>query len=113
MIASRKINPMNSRASRDPELQVIMTTVRTVAQASQSDILALLGLLRVLEELHREIRDDLFQEALPSNRQELYRLVREIESAGGWPYIPRFQLQALLTNLEPGEFEQEKPPGLI
>lgn len=104
---------MNSRIDGDrPELQVIMTTVRTVAQASQSDILALLSLLRVLEELHREIRDDLFQEALPSNRQELYRLVREIESVGGWPYIPRFQLQALLANLQPGEFEQEKPPGL-
>lgn len=94
-----------------PELERITTAVQTVAQASQADILALLRLLRVLEELHREIRDSLFQEALPSNRQDLYSLVKEIESAGGWPYIPRLQLQALLADLQPGDFEQEKVSG--
>jgi hypothetical protein len=58
-----------------------------------------LALLRHLEELHKEIRDGVFQENLPDNRQRLYSLLKDIESEGGWPYIARMRLQALLVNL--------------
>lgn len=86
-------------------LQVITVTVEQIAQTYQGNPLALLGLLRVLEALHREIRDSLFQEALPTNRQALHNLLRDIESEGGWPYIPRMKLQFLLTALQLGESE--------
>ena len=81
------------------ELQAIATAVRALAQSCQGDSLALVALLRRLEELHREIRDGLFQASLPDNRQALYKLLKDIETEGGWPYIERMKLQSLLTNL--------------
>jgi hypothetical protein len=81
------------------ELQAIATAVRALAQGCQGDSLALVALLRRLEELHREIRDGLFQASLPDNRQALYKLLKDIETEGGWPYIERMKLQSLLTNL--------------
>lgn len=81
------------------ELQAIATAVCTLAQSCQGDSLALLALLRCLEELHRELRDGLFQAALPDNRQALYKLLKDIETEGGWPYIERMKLQSFLANL--------------
>jgi hypothetical protein len=81
------------------ELKGISAAVNDVAQNCQGDIIALLALLRHLEELHKEIRDGVFQENLPDNRQRLYSLLKDIESEGGWPYIARMRLQALLVNL--------------
>ena len=80
-------------------LQAIATTVRALAQSCQGDSLALLALLRQLEELHREIRDGIFQESLPDNRQALHTLLKDIESEGGWPYIERMKLKSFLANL--------------
>jgi len=65
--------------------------------------LALLELLRLLDTLHFEIRDTLFREALPDNRQRLYRLLKDIEQQGGWPYIKRMHLRALLEHLDQDE----------
>lgn len=90
-------------------LQAICMTVEDAAQASQGDITALLALLRQLEKLHQQIRDGIFQDSLPDNRQELYSLLKDIESQGGWPYIERMRLQAFLVNL-PLEAEGENPP---
>ena len=70
-----------------------------MVQACDGDVIALLTLLRHLEQLHREIRDGVFQQNLPTNRQRLYSLLRDIESEGGWPYIARMRIQALLVNL--------------
>lgn len=84
------------------ELQIITETAQITAQTYQDDMLALLRLLRVLENLHREIRDGLFQKTLPTSRQALYTLLRDIETEGGWPYIPRMKLQSLLVNLQSG-----------
>jgi hypothetical protein len=81
-------------------LQKIAALIQTHAQSASGNMEDLLALLRVLEVLHREIRDGLFQEALPNNRQALHRLLREMESEGGWPYIPRMRLQAILNQLE-------------
>ena len=80
-------------------LRVIATAVRTLAQSYQSDSLVLLALLRHLEELHREIRDGLFQASLPDNRQDLHKLLKDIEAEGGWPYIERMKLQLFLAKL--------------
>ncbi len=81
------------------ELQAIGTAVRALAEGSQGDSLALLALLRRLEELHRELRDGIFQASLPDNRQALYKLLKDIEAKGGWPYIERMKLQSFLANL--------------
>ncbi len=92
-------------------LETIALKVQSEAKKSQGDSLALLALLRLLEGLHREIRDSLFLESLPSNRQALYSLLKNIEEEGGWPYIHRMKLQSLLKNLAEntfGELEIEK-----
>ncbi|MGA7936146.1 MAG: hypothetical protein WCA35_21510 [Kovacikia sp.] len=84
-----------------PKLQAISDTILQLAEGCQGDTLSLLALLRTLESLHQEIRDSLFQESLPDNRQALYNLLKDIELSGGWPYIYRMKLQQLLTNLGP------------
>jgi hypothetical protein len=81
------------------KLQAIATVVYDAVQACQGDSVALLAMLRQLEHLHREIRDGVFQESLPVNRRQLYSLLKDIESEGGWPYIERMRLQAFLANL--------------
>lgn len=82
------------------KLQAIATVVHDASQVCQGDTIGLLALLRQLEQLHREIRDGVFQESLPDNRQALYALLKDIESEGGWPYIERMRLQALRVNLQ-------------
>ena len=90
------------------QLEAISTLVRETADRSPGDAIALLALLRTLEALHREICDLHFQPALPNNRQALYALLRDIESEGGWPYIPRMKLQAVLNcELEESPAEEE------
>lgn len=87
------------------DLSAIATQVQAAAQARQSDVLELLELLRVLEDLHRDIRETLFQDALPDNRQALYGLLKDIELSGGWPYINRMRLKALMERLMTEESE--------
>jgi len=99
---------MNSDSNFEPEpepseCQAIATTVRAFAQRYQKDSLALLTLLRRLEELHREIRDGVFQSSLPDDRQGLYKLLKDIEAKGGWPRIERMNLESLLTRFEAKE----------
>ncbi|MEM9767657.1 MAG: hypothetical protein AAF892_07255 [Cyanobacteria bacterium P01_D01_bin.71] len=91
----------------DVDSESLPDDLKLLAQASQQaavdregDIVALLELLRLLEKLHREIRDQWFQEALPTNRQRLYALLRDIEVNGGWPYIQRMRLRSLLNEIE-------------
>ncbi len=55
----------------EASLQSIAETIWNVAHDRQGDNLALLSLLRMLESLHQEIRDSLFQASLPDNRQAL------------------------------------------
>ncbi len=81
------------------DLEAIATLVQRVAQQHQGQSTELLAILRLLEQLHQEIRDSLFQESLPDNRQALYALLRDIETSGGWPYIHRMKLQAFLSYL--------------
>lgn len=81
-------------------LQMATESIWKTAQEYGDDSLGLLEILRTLEKLHQEIRDNLFQASLPDNRQALYKLLRDIEAKGGWPYIYRAKLQALLENLD-------------
>ena len=92
------------------ELQAIATAVSDLAQHCQGNSLALVALLRRLEELHREIRDGILQASLPENRQALYALLKDIEAEGGWPYIERMKLQSFLANL-PTEATGETDDG--
>ncbi len=80
-----------------PDLDALSQQVMTIAQKADGDSLALLALLRVLEQLHREICEGAFQTSLPNTRQALYALLRDIENEGGWPHIPRMKLQAFLS----------------
>jgi hypothetical protein len=82
-----------------PQLQSIVDAVQSEALNRRGDVIALLALLRILENLHREIHDSYFQPSLPTNRQALYNLLKDIETNGGWPYIPRLKLRSLLVNL--------------
>ena len=83
--------------------QDLQNKIRAEAEQSRGNISELLALLRTLEELHRDIRDGLFLNALPTNRQALYALLREIEQNGGWPYIPRFKIQDFIEHIESEE----------
>lgn len=92
----------------NPSLDDIQTIVQAHAQRSAGDSAELLKLLRLLESLHQTIREELFIKTLPTNRQALYLLLREIEAEGGWPYIPRMRLKALMANLYAEEATKEK-----
>jgi len=61
---------------------------------------ALLDLLRRLEQLHRSIQDGPFRNSLPADRNDLFRLLSEMERSGGWPYIPRLQLRTFMDLLQ-------------
>ena len=77
----------------------ITDRINELAEQNREDPIALLHLLRTLEQLHREIQQNYFQAALPDSRQALYALLRDIEENGGWPYVQRWKLQALFANL--------------
>ena len=81
------------------DLDEIADRINGIADRDRADPIALLHLLRTLEQLHREIQEGYFQAALPDSRQSLYALLRDIEENGGWPYIQRWKLQALFANL--------------
>ncbi len=93
-----RVEPL--QAELQAELQPIAAAVRQVALQQQGDTKGLLLVLRFLEDLHQEIREGLFQDSLPVNRQQLYALLRDIESSGDWPYINRIKLRSLLNRLE-------------
>ena len=86
-------------ATAAKHLDKIVDEIHVIADRDRADPLALLKLLRTLEQLHREIQQGYFQSALPNSRQALYALLRDIEENGGWPYIQRWKLQELFANL--------------
>lgn len=81
------------------DLQEIAVAIHRAAQDRDGNSVALLALLRLLEQCHRDICETQFRNALPSNRHTLYTLLRDIEVHGGWPYIQRMKLRALLANV--------------
>jgi ATP/maltotriose-dependent transcriptional regulator MalT len=81
-------------------LETIATQVLSAAERCEGDCDRLLALLRTLEGLHRKIREEIFEVSLPDNRKELYHFLRDVEEAGGWPYIERMKIQQLLKNCQ-------------
>jgi len=94
-----------------PEMQAIANAIGTLAEQCQGNSLALLSLLRMLEQVHRQIREGVFQESLPDNRQALYALLKDIEEEGGWPYIDRILLRSLLTRLSESPLPNQDDPA--
>ncbi|WP_310483586.1 hypothetical protein [Chamaesiphon sp. VAR_48_metabat_403] len=93
-------SPSQLAANELPQqLDRIVAQIHEIADRDRTDPLALLQLLRTLEQIHREIQEGYFQSALPDSRQSLYALLRDIEENGGWPYIQRWKLQELFANL--------------
>lgn len=107
-LASREAVPQQEKRQLTGRLQELTLQLRAVAEQCQGDSQCLLSLLRALESLHREIRTELFEPSLPDTRNALYQLVRDIEESGGWPYIERMKLQALLQHLLPEEEENDE-----
>jgi hypothetical protein len=97
-------NHQNSDSnSMESAIEEALKILWTAAQESNHNPLKLLEILRKLESLHQEIRDTLFQQSLPDNRQALYILLKDIEANGGWPYIYRTKLSELVSRLSPEE----------
>lgn len=92
----------------EAQMQNLSQEVVALAKTHQGESLALLSLLRTLEQLHRNIQNDFFQASLPNNRHELYKLLKDIEETGGWPYIERMRLRSLLANLEVTAAEEQR-----
>lgn len=90
------------------KLEELRATALELAKHQRGDRTKLLDLLRVLEGVHREIREDFFQDALPGTRRHLYQFLKEIEEQGGWPYIPRMSLQRVLELFHFGESPSEE-----
>ncbi len=82
------------------DLEQIAEGVLKAGETRAKDVIALLDLLRLLERLHQQVRDQYFHQALPSTRRELYKLLQAMEEAGGWPYIPRMTLQELISRYQ-------------
>jgi hypothetical protein len=101
-LAVTSLTPSSATTATE-QLDRIATEIQEIADRDRSDPLALLLLLRTLEQIHREIQEVYFQTALPDGRQSLFALLRDIEENGGWPYIQRWKLQALLANLPESE----------
>jgi hypothetical protein len=81
------------------DLDAKVAALEQLAQVLKDDPQALLRLLRRLEQLHRSIQDGPFRASLPCGRNELFRLLEDMEHSGGWPYIPRLQLRTFMDLL--------------
>ena len=94
-------DPQNQQnpVARD-DLDAKVAALEQLAQVLKDDPQALLRLLRRLEQLHRSIQDGPFRASLPCGRNELFRLLEDMEHSGGWPYIPRLQLRTFIDLLQ-------------
>ena len=84
----------------EAQMQRLSDDTWALAKRCQGERELLLFMLRTLERLHRQIREELFQPSLPNTRNALYELVKNIEESGGWPYIERMKLRDLLVQLQ-------------
>ncbi len=89
-----------SKVSSNNILEEAAKNICNLAEEHRGDSLFLLSLLRDLEKIHRQIRVEFFEGALPQTRNDLYQFVKDIEEKGGWPYIERMRLRDLMQNIE-------------
>ncbi len=97
-------------ASLDNLLTKNSSEIWHLAEQNRQDPLLLLSLLRNLETIHRQIRTQIFEPSLPTTRNDLYQLVKDIEEKGGWPYIERMRLRDILKNLQESPSNEEPNP---
>lgn len=88
--------------SQRPQLQSLLAELEALASGLEGQPAALLELLRLLEQLHRQIQDGAFRASLPADRNQLFRLLQQMEASGGWPYIPRPQLRTFMDLMQNG-----------
>jgi hypothetical protein len=91
-------SPINNSAIEN-ELQKSVSEIWNLAEKSQDDIFEVLLILRELELLHRNIRQQMFDPILPDTRHRLYLLLKHIEEVGGWPYIERIRIKDICEKL--------------
>ncbi|MEO1339665.1 MAG: hypothetical protein AAFV28_00650 [Cyanobacteria bacterium J06635_13] len=103
MTKDRESNPVNSVSLLKDTAQDLCS----LAEKHQHESLLLLSLLRDLEQIHRQIRVNYFESALPQTRNDLYQFVKDIEEKGGWPYIERMKLKDILKNIDWDEVRGE------
>jgi hypothetical protein len=89
---------MNSSAI-ESELKKLVNEIGNLAEKSQDNIFDVLLILRELELLHRNIRQEMFEPNLPDTRHRLYLLLKHIEELGGWPYIERIRVKDICQKL--------------
>ncbi|PZU94427.1 MAG: hypothetical protein DCE90_15020 [Pseudanabaena sp.] len=97
--------PQQESPTNLSELEENTERLWQIAQSQSDNPEALLQILRVLEATHKRIRDDLFQPALPNSRHELFNLLRDIETNGGWPHIYRMKVNEICKYLEQSDDE--------
>ena len=92
-------------------LDALLAELFSLSQELANQPKALVNLLRKLEQLHRSIQDGPLRGSLPADRHPLFELLQNLEQSGGWPYIPRPQLQSFLNQLQqkPTEPPEEAP----
>lgn len=92
-------------------LDALLAELYNISQELANQPEALVNLLRKLEQLHRGIQDGPLRGSLPADRHQLFELLQNLEQSGGWPYIPRPQLQSFLNQLQqkPAEAPEEAP----
>ena len=90
-------------------LETVLADLRHLGGELEGQPEALLGLLRQLEQLHRNLQDGAFRSSLPADRGELFNLLRAMEQSGGWPYIPRLQLRTFMDLLQRDRPEDDHP----
>lgn len=93
------------------DLRNLETQIQDIATKTQGNLTQTLALLRCLEQQHRQIRDGQFTQLLPQTRHQLYDLLRDLEEAGGWPYIERMKLHSLLAFLMADSAAEEDGEG--
>ena len=99
-------------------LDALLAELFSLSQQLANQPEALVNLLRKLEQLHRGIQDGPLRGSLPADRHKLFELLQNLEQSGGWPYIPRPQLQSFINQLQqkpaepPDEAPEEAPEQL-
>lgn len=93
------MNSSINNSAIENELKKSVSEIWNLAEKSQDDIFEVLLILRELELLHRNIRQEMFDPVLPDTRHRLYLLLKHIEEVGGWPYIERMRIKDICAKL--------------
>lgn len=78
---------MASTHNTEQELQSLANLVESLAQSYHPDSDRLLALLRTLEQLHRQIRTELFEPSLPNTRHDLYAFCGMLKKVAAGPTL--------------------------